>query len=341
MNKLVSKNPVQRFKEGKKIIKAEDGWRLLNGKAVQRNVNNAYATRQSGDKKLTHRYIINGKQYGSFDGGKTYYGLNDGGRPLSYKANQQVLASIGRRNNPKVVDTPGGTGSTGGKSKGTGNTLFYQFGKMGGWSSSTGIGNINDQESQNMLKEMGLSGSAQDIQNKINEKFGSNAVKVDNKWGNQSKLGLKALYDDWKINKPETNSFQQKLISQLPNLDFKSVTPENISMREQIAMDGYKPSDVDQHLVNISNTITNKTPTYVTADRSQTRDWMRSNGINPYSVTGSMRAAARRLRAGQANDNDKLLVKGNEQLYNLLKSYFKKGGLISRNPIKRFKSNFR
>jgi hypothetical protein len=34
-----------------------------------------------------------------------------------------------------------------------------------------------------MLKEMGLSGSAQDIQNKINEEFGSNAVRADNKWG--------------------------------------------------------------------------------------------------------------------------------------------------------------
>jgi hypothetical protein len=45
---------------------------------------------------------------------------------------------------------------------------------------------------------MGLSGSAQDIQQKINEKFGANSVKVDNKWGNQSKTGLKALYDEWK-----------------------------------------------------------------------------------------------------------------------------------------------
>jgi hypothetical protein len=70
---------------------------------------------------------------------------------------------------------------------------------------------------------------------------------------------------------------------------------------------------------------------------------MRSNGINPYSVTGAMRAAVRRIRAGQANDNDKLLVKGNEQLYNLLKSYYKQGGqLVSRNPIERFKQrNFR
>jgi len=125
---------------------------------------------------------------------------------LSYKANQQVLAIIGRRNNPKVVDTYGDTGGTGGKSKGIGSNLSYQFGKMGGWNGS--IGNITDSESLNIMKEMGMEGkSAQDIQNKINEEFGSNAVKVDNKWGSQSRAGLKALYEKWKINKPETNSF--------------------------------------------------------------------------------------------------------------------------------------
>lgn len=98
--KSVSKNSVQKFKQGRKIVKAEDGWRLLNGRAVQRTVNNAYAARQAGDTKLTHRYIVNGKQYGSFDGGKTYYGLSEGGRPLSYKANQQLLRAVenGKRN---------------------------------------------------------------------------------------------------------------------------------------------------------------------------------------------------------------------------------------------------
>jgi hypothetical protein len=65
---------------------------------------------------------------------------------------------------------------------------------------------------------------------------------------------------------------------------------------------------------------------------------MRTNNINPYSVSGAIRAAVRRIRAGQANDNDKLLVKGNEQLYNLLKGYYKQGGqLPSRNIIERFK----
>ena len=349
MNKLVSKNSVQRFKQGRKIIKAADGL-----KANEFGTEQAYFLGDSGKvfkgnigsngKRLTQRYTYKGKQYGSFNGGKTYYDLNDGaGRPLSYKANQQVLAAIGRRSNPKVDDTPGGTGGAGGAggSKGTRGTSHYFFGNMGGWNRSMG-NNITDQESLNMIKEMGMEGkSALDIQNKINEEFGSNAVKADNRWGIQSKAGLKALYDKWKINKPEMSSFQQKIISQLPNLDVKSITPENVSIRKQIAMDGYKPSDVDQHLINISNTITNKTPTYVTANRSETRDWMRSNGINPYSVSGATRAAVRRLRAGQADDNDKLLVKGNEQLYNLLKSYFKKGGLISRNPIERFKSNFR
>jgi len=109
---------------------------------------------------------------------------------LSYKANQQILAAIGRRNKPKVVDNgdvggAGGAGDAGstGSTGSTGNASFYQFGKMGGWNRS--IGNSIDQDSLNMIKEMGMEGkSAQDIQNEINRVFGSNAVKVDNKWGN-------------------------------------------------------------------------------------------------------------------------------------------------------------
>lgn len=338
MNKLVSKNPVQRFREGKQIKKFQNPSQPIY---LMDNNRNKYQLNSDGKYYRTD-------DSDAFSSGKTAKEINDtkkGQIAISEKLAKIPLGGIAAVKesiyNRKPSDSKDGK-SIGNKSKGIGSNLSYQFGKMGGWNRSIGEKTIDDLESLNMIKEMGIEGaSAQDIQNKINEKFGSNAVKVDNKWGNQSRAGLKALYDDWKMNRPETNSFQQKLISQLPNLDFKSVIPENISMREQIAMDGYKPSDVDQHLINISNTITNKTPTYVTANRSETRDWMRSNGINPYSVTGAMRAAARRLRAGQANDNDKLLVKGNEQLYNLLKGYFKKGGLISRNPIERFKSNFR
>lgn len=136
MNKLVSKNPVQRFKQGRKIVKAEDGWRLINGRATKldMNPNVKQSSNFLNTPTLTQRYIVNGKQYGSFDGGKTYYGLDDGGRPLSYKANQQLLSAIGRRNKPKVIDDNEGAGGTGSKSRGTdstGSTLFYQFGKMG------------------------------------------------------------------------------------------------------------------------------------------------------------------------------------------------------------------
>lgn len=101
MNKLVSKNSVQRFKQGRKIIKAEDGWTLIRGRAVQTPV--SFYDR----KKLTHRYILNGKQYGSFDGGKTYYGLSEGGRPLSHKANNQLLAAIERGKSKSTVGARG------------------------------------------------------------------------------------------------------------------------------------------------------------------------------------------------------------------------------------------
>ena len=102
MQKLVSRNPVQRFKEGRKIVKAEDGWRLIGGKAYKLNMSpnvkqSPYHLRQP---TLTQRYVLNGRQYGSFDGGKTYYSLTTG-NPLDAKNNQNLLKAIARRNSTK------------------------------------------------------------------------------------------------------------------------------------------------------------------------------------------------------------------------------------------------
>lgn len=101
MNKLVSKNPVWRFKQGKKIQKGYDGLKTkyqyyyLNPDTGHVGIRRDSSSGADNDVRLTHRYIFNGKQYGSFNGGKNYYELMTG-RPLSQKANNQLLNLIDR-----------------------------------------------------------------------------------------------------------------------------------------------------------------------------------------------------------------------------------------------------
>ena len=111
MNKLVSKNPVQRFKQGRKILKGRDGLGknqyyylgdngIVGIHDISQGINN--------DKRLTQRYKFNGKQYGSFDGGKQYYDLSSL-KPLNYKSNQYLLSKI---NSPKKESTSETSDST-------------------------------------------------------------------------------------------------------------------------------------------------------------------------------------------------------------------------------------
>lgn len=109
MNKLVSRNPVQRFKEGKKILKGEDGLRTksqyyyLNPDTGHMGIRRDSSSGADNDIRLTQRYNFQGNQYGSFDNGKTYYNLSTG-KPLNFKSNQTLLNAINRRNSIKIGD---------------------------------------------------------------------------------------------------------------------------------------------------------------------------------------------------------------------------------------------
>ena len=77
-------------------------------------------------------------------------------------------------------------------------------------------------------------------------------------------------------------------------------------------------------------------------DRSATREWLRNNaGGSAYAFTGDQRKAVRNILNGQGTDQDKELIKGNADLAKALTGYFKTGGtmniLPSRNIIERFK----
>ena len=210
MNNLVSRNPVQRFKQGRKIVKAEDGWRLINGKAIklETSPNVKQSSQFLNTPTLTQRYIIAGKQYGSFDGGKTYYSL-ESGKPLNSKSNQILINSINKRNilsDPKKEKPSDLTkGKPTPKKISTPASAPINYGLVGGvekgWHGQKGV--ISNTDDLAMLKEMGYEGGAKGAQNFINENLikyglGSNHIATDDMWGTQSQKGLKMAYDAWK-----------------------------------------------------------------------------------------------------------------------------------------------
>ena len=305
MNKLVSKNPIQRFKEGKQIKKFQNPSQPIY---LMDNNRNKYQLNSDGK-----YYRTNGSD--AFSSGKTAKEINNtkkGQIAISEKSAKIPLGGIAAVKKSIYNRKPSDSKNykdIGNKSKGTGNTLSYQFGKMGGWNRFIGERTIDDLESVKMIKEMGLSGSAEDIQNKINEEFGSNAVRADNKWGNQSKTGLKALYKKWKEN--------------------QNVVPEPIVRYPSTINPTYTPptTPINQEVANLNLNIPQQT-----YDRTGIREFIRNKGINPYSFSGAQRRALRMVLNNTADDNDKLLVKG--------MGLFKKGGqLLSRNPVERFKNN--
>lgn len=312
MNKLVSKNPVQRFKQGRKIEKYGLGDAIVNFLSP------------SGE------YVTNGKfDFNKWLRSPQTNGVTPGGQKISqqnsfktpeltgskeaylnrlqqqgFTAKETPLVKTKKEKSRKTSITP---------------SVFagHRIGRTGGLNY-----NINDADKQQLIgtgqfteSDFTNALSAQQALNRYFANSGLGSVTEDGAWGDQSRAALTLALSKSKSLTPFNN--------------------ETTAIKTPI-LPAYTPSTTSD--LKIKNV-----PTYIDADRSQTRDWMRSNGINPYSVTGAMRAAARKIRAGQANDNDKLLVKGNEQLYNLLKDYYKQGGqLPSRNIVERFKQrNFR
>lgn len=338
MNKIMSRNLVQRFKEGRKIEKFKTGGFTYNGKHYvgggtkiinwinsqnqQKRVgmngkpiidNYSNVTQQDPSVKQTTSV----SDYSWMKGGTRQRTPEEQKKWKAEKQRQQNLIKNDTRVSSKVSQSkPSATNK-----KTIPSSIFagHKIGKTGGLNYSN---SINDADKQQLIRTGQFTESdfanALATQQALNRYFansGLGSVTEDGAWGDQSRFALQMALNKSKSLTPFNN---ETTIVKTPVLStYTSPT-----------------TPVNQEIANLKLNI----PTYINANRSETRDWMRSNNINPYSVTGAMRAAARRIRAGQGNNNDKLLVKGNEQLYNLLKGYYKQGGLISKSPIERFKS---
>lgn len=262
MNKLVSKNSVQRFKQGRKIIKAEDGWRLINGKATKLDMNPN--VKQSSNflnaPSLTQRYIFAGKQYGSFDGGKTYYGLSEGGRPLSHKANNQLLAAIERG---KSKSTVGARGIN--KSKSAVSITTPRF-----------LSRYSDR-----MSEIGGVNNIRAWQEKLRDYYDAGTYNPDSVWGDNTE-----------------KAYQKYLAEQNNNINLglEKLNPVSISPVKESVQQNDFAQDKQNHYPSTTNIVS----------------------YNP-------------------NFNWRNALAESQKLH-----FVKQGGqLYSRNPIKRFKSNFR
>lgn len=125
-------------------------------------------------------------------------------------------------------------------------------------------------------------------------------------------------------NKGEENYVFQngKWVNPTNNITFQA--PEFQSERIEVPL----TASVTSPATIIPNTITAPQITY---DRTGIRQLIRDKGFNPYQFSGAQRRALRMVMNGQGTDADRAIVSG--------MGIFKKGGLISRNPIKRFKLN--
>jgi hypothetical protein len=96
----------------------------------------------SNGKRLTQRYTFKGKQYGSFDGGKSYYSL-DSGKPLDSKSNTYLLSRINytpEKGIKKETEKDAETGTGKGAGKGT----TYQDEGFMGVKRGGNVTNFND-----------------------------------------------------------------------------------------------------------------------------------------------------------------------------------------------------
>lgn len=286
MNKLVSKNPIQRFKLGQKIEKLQDG-----GWAGYYTVGNWPKSGNYSTKTITKQAAIQTPQDG------TYYEKTIGGK----------VVERGRWKNGKQIPIKETTIN--------GGQLPIEVIVTGQRKTPT---------TQEVSKEV------INVSPKSSTPKTRNATPISFKtaFNNARNAGQETF--NWRgqtyntRDKGEENYIFQngKWVNPTNNITFQA--PEFQSERIEVPL----TASVTSPNVIIPNTITTPQVTY---DRTGIRQLIRDKGFNPYQFNGAQRRALRMVMNGQGTDIDRAIVSG--------MGIFKKGGLISRNPIKRFKLN--
>lgn len=358
MNKLVSKNPIQRFKEGKKILFAKWGdkadypipikdldgyyfgeWTgggIVDGTKIIRDTEQVRLKDKDEPFYSKSHYfpgpytkMIRDKLLNSFnviprDLTRSYDATNS--KPI-------INSSMNQKQKSQQISKENSTSNK------TSNrvSILNNYGLVGGvqkgWKGQKGI---IDDKSFTDLQSLGYSGernarAAQEWINNNLSKYGIvGSVATDNAWGEQSNRALKMML----------STFEKPNISSDPLYPINDTETIN-NMKAMITQQ--TPSIDEQSAVNAGNNPNLKfTPTTFNFNKAQTRDWLRQNFGSAYSLTGAQRAAVRNVLGGKSTDQDRNLIAMNQQLFDLMKNkgYYKQGGqFLSRNVIERFKNN--
>ena len=358
MNKLVSKSPIQRFKQGRKIQFAKVGDKflyngeevieeVLNGQTILRRKNGTYIypsnrnlTKLNGE---SYRRVPTTPQtrvftnidrytpipweepkiikYGSFDNSQYVADTNPNSKVSSIIVGQPNSAQNTQTNQKSQNQNKSSSKkSTKGKSRKT----FTPSPIFAGYRIGK-IGGLNysidDADKQQLIGTGQFTES--DFKNAISTQKALNRYFVNSGLGSVKEDGA------WGDQSRAALAFalsKSKRLTPLNNETTVIKTP---------IVPTYTPptTPVNQEIANLKLNVNVPQQTY---DRTGVRELIRNKGINPYSFSGDQRRALRMVLNNTADDNDKLLVKE--------MGLFKKGGLLlpSKNPVIRFRNrNFK
>ena len=334
MNKLVSKNLIQRFKEGRKIQKMEWAGKINTSKTEPGTKVGKYtrkANRLNGplqwydenNNPITNRVQL---QYQGYN-----YSLNPNGTYSRGKLNK-ITTSI---DNPLLEDS------------------MKKYEEFSAERQAKEIAKANAEYDAQMNKEKpslinnrwvhGIKKRDEITDVRATQQMlkdaGFNIGKfgVDGKWGRDTE----AAYQKYLIaNAAKTPSLEDTISAaqNQPILSTPTINPSEYTFTEsQLSGLGENPYYEPHPELRFNN-----------FDRTQTRQWLGDNGFNPYSLTGTQRKALRMILNGQGTEQDKNLIGLTNGLFEILTNYkyLKQGGtmniLPSRNIVERFKQrNFR
>lgn len=316
MNELVSKNPVQRFKQGKKIMKAQFG--------------NIITKALNYDFKPKIRSAVHWAMDSGFPGGAISTAAAAYFRPQrrAFTTNEnrnlalKKLRDAGRidENNKWIQTNPKTTTTV------TPRTSVSRTSKPS-MISRTSRSSVapNYYATREYMGKIPVSGiNSRDAVLKLQRDMGMTGEDLDGIWGNKTQ----AAYDKYKRDQLFTEAEDIKA-SPLSLVEKSNINPNNFV--SSIENKYGKPT-----VESISTQ-----PVATQYDRSGTRNWITNRlGHNPYEYTGAQRRALRYWlngdKEGTNYDKNLLGVFGN------LSQYAKQGAkLVSKNPVERFKANFR
>ena len=306
MNKLISKNPIQRFKQGRKIVKAQWGLRTREDGVIVNSAGVPVGKSIMGssyeyEKSFPEDKLILPGLYQDKDT-KAVYSPNNMDSNGNYN---QVLSGPSPIQNGTYYETKDTSGKVTDRGRYFGGKKHSLPIRTDGNKTSTPKKHKSNSVQQ---RNPGAYHNITTWQNKLKDFYEPGTFAADGIWGKNTE----AAYQKY---------LQLATIPELSQEEAKEIKAQKMPMTPSIYS---LMNPVEKNL---------KTPLSVpqTYNRTQVREFLKNKGVNPYSFSGNQRKALRMVLNGQGTDEDKALIQSMR--------IFKKGGqLPSRNIVERFKN---